>query len=428
MTGRYLSRTVLPTVLIYVGLAIGLVFAVFPILWMLFASFKSNTEIFALPPQLLPKHFTIAAYLSVFNDPTKIRFFFNSYLVAGAVAVLTVLIGILAAYAFSRFSFRLKNPLNVFIISTQTVPPITLLIPYFGMVVAFGIFNTYFALILTYLVFTLPYAILLMTGYLNTLPRELDEAVLVDGGTSWSALWRVIVPLSVPGIVATAVYTFLLAWNEFLREFRQPMQQAAIAITRSSSAGEELADSLYAELFGLTQRDGVRSSPLASYSGRGPLMGWLRATLAQRHVNHHRRTSREDPLDDDNFPARVTQPPPETHNLIRLSSAVREVLSALAPEDRFLLSAYFLDGHTLLEIATLLGVHEATVSRRIRKLTDTLHKQLVRKLEARGMSRRAAQEALGTDPRDLSVNLRNLLQTSQPFAFSDQEAQRAEQT
>ena len=93
MTRRYLSRTVLPTVLTYVGLAIGLVFAVFPILWMFFASLKSNTEIFALPPQLLPKHFTIAAYLAVFNDPTKIRFFLNSYLVAGAVAVLTVLIG-----------------------------------------------------------------------------------------------------------------------------------------------------------------------------------------------------------------------------------------------------------------------------------------------------------------------------------------------
>ena len=206
----------MPTALTYLGLAIGLVFAIFPIVWMFFTSLKSNTEIFALPPQLLPKHFTVVAYLSIFNDPTKLRFFFNSYLVAGAVAILTVLIALLAAYAFSRFSFRFKNALNVFIISTQTVPPITLLIPYFGMVVAFGIFNTYFALILTYLVFTLPYAILLMTGYLNTLPRELDEAVLVDGGTSWSALWRVIVPLSVPGIVATAVYTFLLAWNEFL--------------------------------------------------------------------------------------------------------------------------------------------------------------------------------------------------------------------
>lgn len=216
MTKRSFTRSWLPTVLTYLGLAIGLVFATFPILWMFFTSLKSNTEIFALPPRLLPKQFTVVAYMAIFNDPTKLRFFLNSYLVAGAVAILTVLIGLLAAYAFSRFSFRFKGALNVFIISTQTVPPITLLIPYFGMVVAFGIFNTYFALILTYLVFTLPYAILLLTGYLNTLPRELDEAVLADGGTSWTALWRVVVPLSVPGIVATAVYTFLLAWNEFL--------------------------------------------------------------------------------------------------------------------------------------------------------------------------------------------------------------------
>ena len=216
MTKRSFTRSWLPTVLTYLGLAIGLVFATFPIVWMFFTSLKSNTEIFALPPRLLPKQFTVVAYMAIFNDPTKLRFFLNSYLVAGAVAILTVLIGLLAAYAFSRFSFRFKGALNVFIISTQTVPPITLLIPYFGMVVAFGIFNTYFALILTYLVFTLPYAILLLTGYLNTLPRELDEAVLADGGTSWTALWRVVVPLSVPGIVATAVYTFLLAWNEFL--------------------------------------------------------------------------------------------------------------------------------------------------------------------------------------------------------------------
>lgn len=193
------------------GIAAG-----FPILWMFFTSLKSNTEIFALPPRLLPKITTLEAYYSIFNDPQKVRFFINSYLVAGVVTLLTLLIAFLTAYGFSRYDFRGKNVLNIFIISTQTVPPITLLIPYFGMVVWFGIFNTYFALILTYMVFTLPYAILLMTGYLNTLPRELDEAVLVDGGSGWTALWRVAVPLSVPGIVATAVYTFLLAWNEFL--------------------------------------------------------------------------------------------------------------------------------------------------------------------------------------------------------------------
>ena len=183
---------------------------------MFFSSLKSNTEIFALPPTLLPKVFTLVAYDSIFSDPVKIRFFINSYLVSGIVTLLTVLVAIMAAYAFSRYEFRLKKVFNLLVISTQTVPPITLLIPYFGMVVMFGIFDTYFALILTYMVFTLPYAILLMTGYLNTLPKELDEAVLMDGGSSWTTLWRVIVPVSIPGIVATAVYTFLLAWNEFL--------------------------------------------------------------------------------------------------------------------------------------------------------------------------------------------------------------------
>lgn len=216
MARRSYSNTAMPTILTYLGLLIGLVFAGFPILWMLVSSLKSNLEIFALPPRLLPKIFTLEAYAAILSDPVKLQFFINSYLVAGVVTILTLIIAVLTAYGFSRYNFKSKNVLNVFIISTQTVPPITLLIPYFGMVVSFGIFDTYFALIITYMVFTLPYAILLMTGYFNTLPRELDEAVLVDGGSSWTALWRVILPVSIPGIVATAVYTFLLAWNEFL--------------------------------------------------------------------------------------------------------------------------------------------------------------------------------------------------------------------
>lgn len=216
MANYFARRSLLSTWLLYLGLGLGLVFSGFPIIWMFFSSLKSNSEIFALPPRILPKIFTLTAYESILTDPVKIRFFLNSYLVAGVVTLLTVVVSILAAYGFSRYDFRLKKIFNILVISTQTVPPITLLIPYFGLVVALGIFNTYYALILTYMVFTLPYAILLMTGYLNTLPKELDEAVLVDGGSSWTALWRVLVPVSIPGIVATAVYTFLLAWNEFL--------------------------------------------------------------------------------------------------------------------------------------------------------------------------------------------------------------------
>jgi len=203
-------------IIIYAGLLIGLVYAGFPFLWMFFSSLKTNTEIFSLPPKLLPEIFTLKAYQAVFSSPMKVRFFLNSYLVATVVTLLTLLVAILAGYSFSRYSFKIKKPLTLFIISTQMVPLITLLIPYFGLVVAFKMYDTYFALIFTYMVFTLPYAILMMTGYFNTLPKELDEAVMVDGGSTFYILWRVLVPLSVPGIIATGVYTFLLAWNEFL--------------------------------------------------------------------------------------------------------------------------------------------------------------------------------------------------------------------
>ena len=203
-------------IITYLGLIIGLVYACFPVVWMLFSSLKSNTEIFSIPPEIFPKEFTLKAYNSIFSSPMKVRFFLNSYLVAMVVTLLTLFVAILAGYSFSRHSFKLKKPLNLFIISTQTGPPISLLIPYFGIVVAFRMYDTYFALIFTYMVFTLPYAILLMTGYFNTLPKELDEAVIIDGGSSFTALWRVLVPVSIPGIVATGVYTFLLSWNEFL--------------------------------------------------------------------------------------------------------------------------------------------------------------------------------------------------------------------
>jgi multiple sugar transport system permease protein len=198
------------------GLLLGAIFAAAPVLWMLSSSFKSNTEIFELPPRLLTESFSFDAYIAIFTDPEKLRFFLNSYIVAGSVTLLTLLVAIQAAYAFSRFEFRGKRILNVMIVSVQAVPPITLLIPYFGLVVGLGLYNTYPGLIFTYMVFTLPYAIIMMTGYLNTLPRELDEAVRVDGAGSFTALWRVLVPISVPGIVSVGVYTFMIAWNEYL--------------------------------------------------------------------------------------------------------------------------------------------------------------------------------------------------------------------
>ncbi len=214
-TLRARRRIITKTGLI-VGLLIGAVFAGFPVFWMLVSSFKTNTEIFAFPPQLITRGFSFDAYIAVFNDPEEIRFFINSYVVALSVTAVTVLVSLMAAYAFSRHEFRFKKPLNMVILGVQAVPPITLLIPFFGLMVTLQLYNTYGGLILTYVVFTLPYAIIMMTGYFNTLPRELDEAVKIDGGGSWTTLWRFLVPISVPGIVSVGVYTFMIAWNEYL--------------------------------------------------------------------------------------------------------------------------------------------------------------------------------------------------------------------
>jgi multiple sugar transport system permease protein len=194
----------------------GAVFAGFPVLWMLASSFKSNTEIFEAPPRFITEGFSFGAYASILSDPTKIRFFVNSYVVALAVTGLTLVVALFAAYAFSRFDFPFKRTINIVIVGVQAVPPITLLVPYFGLMVFLRMFNTYQGLILTYMVFTLPYAIIMLTGYFNTLPRELDEAVRVDGGGPMTALWRILVPVSVPGIVSVGIYTFMIAWNEYL--------------------------------------------------------------------------------------------------------------------------------------------------------------------------------------------------------------------
>ncbi|UWZ83841.1 sigma-70 family RNA polymerase sigma factor [Occallatibacter riparius] len=206
------------------------------------------------------------------------------------------------------------------------------------------------------------------------------------------------------------------AWTQFMAEFRGPVLQAAIGITRSSSLGEELADSLYSELFGLTQRDGRRWSPLETYSGRGSLMGWLRAMLAQRHVNHFRKTHRESPLEDVE-PVANAVAEPQPVQATELAEAVSGVLGGLDAEARFLLSAYYLDRRTLLELGGVLRVHEATVSRKLKRVTEEVRKKLLKALQNRGMSRRAAEEALGVDPGDLDLNLRKLLQAPGDPAF-----------
>ena len=211
------------------------------------------------------------------------------------------------------------------------------------------------------------------------------------------------------------------AWERFLLLYRGSLVRAAQGVTGSASLGEELADSLYAELYGLREVEGRRRSPLESFTGRGSLAGWLRTTLAQRFTDHHRRTHRETPIEDFDAPAAAPAAPVPAE-AAALAAGVARTLAGLDAEDRFLLAAYYLDRQTLLRIARTLNVHEATISRRLKRLLEGLRVRLLKNLCAGGLSKAAALEALGTDPRDIEINLRALLQCSQREAFNEEGA------
>ena len=210
------ERRVWRNIGLYGALLVGAVFAGGPVVWMLSSAFKSNADIFAYPPRLISNSFSASAFTAVLDNPQDVRFFINSYVVGLCVTALTLLVAVVAAFALSRYRFLLREPLKVLIIGVQAIPPITLIIPLFGVVIAVHLYNSYEGLIFTYLVFTLPYSVIMMTAYFNTIPRELDEAARIDGAGSMRTLFRVILPLARPGLVAVGFYAFMISWNEFL--------------------------------------------------------------------------------------------------------------------------------------------------------------------------------------------------------------------
>jgi RNA polymerase sigma-70 factor (ECF subfamily) len=217
------------------------------------------------------------------------------------------------------------------------------------------------------------------------------------------------------------------AWETFLVRYRAKLYDVAGYIAKESSAARELADSLYADLYGTNTREGKRVSKLASYTGRGSLEGWLRTVMAQEYVNRYRRQRRLVSLDEESEEGvQFATPEPDTPSAVdsRVEAATDEVLGVLPSEDRFVLASYYLDGRTLAEIARTLAVHESTISRKLDKLAKSMRKQILASLGRRGMSRRQAQEALEIDVRDVTLNIRRrLTQESVVEAFSDKKAQ-----
>jgi RNA polymerase sigma-70 factor, ECF subfamily len=209
------------------------------------------------------------------------------------------------------------------------------------------------------------------------------------------------------------------AWQDFISRYRQKLHSMALHITRDSAHAAELADSLFAELYGVNVRDGVRNSKLVFYTGRGSLEGWLRTVMAQEFINRYRKQKRtvslEEQIEEGAQFAAPANPERDSDRISegasdqRLESATDEALAELSAEDRFTLASYYLDGRTLAEIARTLGLHESSVSRRLDRLATALRKRILAGLRTRGMSHAQAAEALEADVRDLQLNLRSRL-------------------
>lgn len=190
--------------------------SVFPLLWLLTSAFKSSAEMLAYPTTIFPRHWTLENFETVLvtlKFTVNIR---NSLVIALSTTLIAILISSLAAYGIVRFFPRLGKAMTKLLIVTYMFPAIMLVIPYGIMMAKTNMTNTRGGLILVYLSFSVPYAVWLLVGFFKTVPIGIEEAARIDGANKWQVFRMIVLPLVAPGIVATAVYTFINAWNEFL--------------------------------------------------------------------------------------------------------------------------------------------------------------------------------------------------------------------
>jgi multiple sugar transport system permease protein len=204
----------------YLALLIAFLFFIFPIFWIVITSLKLPGEYMHRPPILIPDEPTLNHYRNALNEKGQLVLR-NSAIVATSAALLSVIIGTFAAYGLSRFNTGGKH-FAFWLLSQRMMPPVVMVVPYFLLLrdigkinAAFGL-DTRFALIIIYTAFNLPFVIWLMRSYFDGVPRELEEAAMVDGSTRLGVFWRITLPLSIPGLIATGTFAFIFAWTEFL--------------------------------------------------------------------------------------------------------------------------------------------------------------------------------------------------------------------
>jgi multiple sugar transport system permease protein len=206
---------ILEKITIHAILMIAVLFAMIPMLWIIVAAFQPNERLFQYPPNWLPGPY-FENFTSVLTRTKLPQWLLNSSVVAVTTALATALTGAMAAYAFARFQFRWRSALLFAVLATQMIPGLTNIIPLYIMIQSVGATDSLGWLIVTYSAGALPLAIWMLTSFFQAIPRELEEAALMDGCTLLGAFWRVVLPLMLPGLAAVAILVFVMAWNEFV--------------------------------------------------------------------------------------------------------------------------------------------------------------------------------------------------------------------
>jgi multiple sugar transport system permease protein len=226
-------------ILQYVALLCYVFFLGFPLLWMLSTAFKGPRELVELHPTLWPSHPTLDNFVTAFTSQGLARSALNSLIVSTGAAVLTVAVALPAAYALARFRTRLGTVAIGWILVSQLFPFILLVIPLFLILKRLELVNTLPGLTLVYVVWALPFALWMLQGFVRAIPRELEEAAACDGASRWQTLRRVVVPLLAPGVVATTMFAFVSAWNEFFFALviLQDPEKATVPVTLARFVG-----------------------------------------------------------------------------------------------------------------------------------------------------------------------------------------------
>ena len=213
---RISASTVLFRALVVLLLIMILAVILFPLYWIVVTSLKTIPETYLWPPTFWPKELTFEAFFKVWTYSNFSRMFVNSLVVSVASTLFSIVLASLAAYGFSRFKFRGNKIVLSFFLFTQMVPAILLLLPYFIMMRKLNMINSYNALIIAYTSFSLPFCTWMLKGFFDSIPADIDEAAMIDGCNRVQTLWHVIMPLALPGIAATTLFGFLVAWNHYL--------------------------------------------------------------------------------------------------------------------------------------------------------------------------------------------------------------------